>query len=94
MGGVYDTLIGVFGDGSAMMLALLVFLADHDHGVRRDGGGARARRGQAARRRHRRWRSAATATSRSLRSSSLKAVQRLLDYTTKHYSASEKDKAT
>ena len=24
---VYDTMIGVFGDGSAMMLALVVFLA-------------------------------------------------------------------
>ena len=27
MSGVYDTMIGVFGDGSAMMLALVVFLA-------------------------------------------------------------------
>ena len=32
--------------------------------------------------------------SRALRSSSLKAVQRLLDYTTKHYSATDKTKAT
>ena len=32
--------------------------------------------------------------SRALRTSSMKAAQRLIDYTTKHYSASEQDKAT
>ena len=89
MSGVYDTLIGVFGDGSAMMLALLVFLAAavmafgvmatvHARGaVKRRTAGIAEHDGN---------------DSRALRASSIKAVQRLLDYTTKHYSASEKDK--
>ena len=36
--------------------------------------------------------SATATSSRALRTSSMKAVQRLIDYTTKHYSASDKDK--
>ena len=89
MSGVYDTLIGVFGDGSAMMLALLVFLAAavmafgvmatvHARGaVKRRTAGIAEHDGN---------------DSRALRASSIKAVQRLLDYTTKHYGATEKDK--
>ncbi len=88
---VYDTLIGVFGDRSASMLALLVFLAAtimafgvmatvHARGaVKRRAAGIAEPMGDAG-------------DARALRNSSLKAVQRLLDYTTKHYSASDKDK--
>src|SRR5262245_48161000 len=90
MAGVYDTLIGIFGDSSAMMLALVVFLATtimafgvmvavHARGaVKRRAAGIEQL--------------GAGADARALRRSSLKAVQRLLDYTTKHYSATEKDK--
>ena len=57
-----DTMIGVFGDGSAMMLALLVFLAAAvlAFGVMADGRCARRR--QAPHRRHRR---ASPATTRA-----------------------------
>src|SRR6266540_1106193 len=91
MDGVYDSLMGVFGDRSAMMLALLVFLAAttmafgvmatvHARGaVKRRAAGIAEPGGDGS-------------DSRALRKSSLKAVQRLLDYTTKHYSASDKDK--
>jgi tight adherence protein C len=91
MDGVYDNLLGVFGDRSAIMLALLVFLAAttmafgvmatvHARGaVKRRAAGIAEHSGDAN-------------ETRALRASSLKAVQRLLDYTTKHYSASDKDK--
>ncbi|MET0922326.1 MAG: type II secretion system F family protein [Xanthobacteraceae bacterium] len=91
MDGVYDNLLGVFGDRSAIMLTLLVFLAAttmafgvmatvHARGaVKRRAAGIAEHSGDAN-------------ESRALRASSLKAVQRLLDYTTKHYSASDKDK--
>jgi len=89
--GVYDNLLGVFGDRSAIMLTLLVFLAAttmafgvmatvHARGaVKRRAAGIAEHSGDAN-------------EARALRASSLKAVQRLLDYTTKHYSASDKDK--
>jgi tight adherence protein C len=91
MDGVYDNLVGVFGDRSAIMLALLVFLAAttmafgvmatvHARGaVKRRAAGIAEHSGDSN-------------ETRALRASSLKAVQRLLDYTTKHYSASDKDK--
>jgi tight adherence protein C len=91
MDGVYDNLMGVFGDRSAIMLALLVFLAAttmafgvmatvHARGaVKRRAAGIAEHSGDSN-------------ETRALRASSLKAVQRLLDYTTKHYSASDKDK--
>jgi tight adherence protein C len=91
MPGGYDILLGVFGDRSSMMLALLVFLAAtilafgvmaaiHARGAvkRRAAGIAEPVAG--------------AGEARALRNSSLKAVQRLLDYTSKHYSASEKNK--
>jgi len=89
--GVYDNLLGVFGDRSAIMLTLLVFLAAttmafgvmatvHARGaVKRRAAGIAEHSGDAN-------------EARALRASSRKAVQRLLDYTTKHYSASDKDK--
>ena len=91
MDGVYDNLLGVFGDRSAIMLTLLVFLAAttmafgvmatvHARGaVKRRAAGIAEHSGDAN-------------EARALRASSRKAVQRLLDYTTKHYSASDKDK--
>jgi tight adherence protein C len=85
-----DILAGVFDDGSTMTLALLVFLATtvltfgvmlalRSRGaVKRRTAGIAEGMGEAD-------------DQRALRSSSLKAVQRLLDYTTKHYGATEKD---
>ncbi len=85
-----DILAGVFDDGSTMTLALLVFLATtvltfgvmlalRSRGaVKRRTAGIAEEMGEAD-------------DQRALRSSSLKAVQRLLDYTTKHYGATEKD---
>jgi tight adherence protein C len=91
MDGFADIVAGVIGDSSAMMLALLVFLATSvltlgvmlalraRGAVKRRAAGIADQTGEAG-------------DQRALRSSSLKAVQRLLDYTTKHYGASEKDK--
>jgi tight adherence protein C len=85
----YDILISVFGDRSATMLALMVFLAA---AVLAFGLMAAAHARSSVKRR------AAGITDysgerdiadNSLRSSSVKAVQRLLDYTTKHYSTNE-----
>lgn len=85
-----DILAGVFDDGSTMTLALLVFLATtvltfgvmlalRSRGaVKRRTAGIAEHMGEAD-------------DQRALRSSSLKAVQRLLDYTTKHYGTTEKD---
>src|SRR5439155_17690536 len=90
MDDLYDILISVFGDVSAMMLALLVFLAAavlafglmatvHARGlVKRRAGGINKNSGD----NH-------PNNENALRQSSLKAIQRLLDYTTKHYSAGE-----
>ncbi len=87
--GAADILAGVFDDGSNMMLALLVFLATTVLSL----GVMLALRARGAVKR----RAAGIAEDMgddqsALRSSSLKAVQRLLDYTTKHYSVSDKDK--
>ena len=87
--GAADILAGVFDDGSTMMLALLVFLATTVLSL----GVMLALRARGAVKRR-----AAGITEdmgedqSALRSSSLKAVQRLLDYTTKQYSVSDKDK--
>jgi tight adherence protein C len=90
MDDLYDILVGVFGDISTMMVAALVFLAAavlafglmaaaHARGaVKRRAGGINKNSGE----NH-------AAEEGSLRHSSLKTVQRLLDYTTKHYSAGE-----
>jgi tight adherence protein C len=88
MDAFYDLLIGVFGDSSGMMLALMVFLATavlafgimvsvHARGaVRRRAAGIADLSGDRS-----------ANDTRSLRHSSLKAVQRVLDYTNKHYGA-------
>jgi tight adherence protein C len=91
MDGLSDILAGVLGDSAAMLLALLVFLATT---VLTFGVMLAARARGAVRRRaagiadH----SGIADDPRALRNSSLKAVQRLLDYTTKHYAATDKDK--
>jgi tight adherence protein C len=91
MNGLLDILTGLLGDSAAMLLALLVFLATT---VLTFGVMLAARARGAVRRRaagianH----SGEADDPRALRNSSLKAVQRLLDYTTKHYAATDKDK--
>ncbi len=86
-----DILGEVFGDRATMMLALLVFLATAVLtfgimlGVRARGAIRRRAAGIAEA-------SGAIDDRSSLRASSLKAVQRLLDYAGKHYAVSEKDK--
>jgi tight adherence protein C len=85
----YDILIGVFGDRSATMLALMVFLAV---AVLTFGLMAAAHARSSVKRRAAgiaEYSGERDADPRSLRGSSLKAVQRLLDYTTKHYSAAD-----
>ena len=88
---VAEILAGIFNDSSTVMLAVLVFLATAvltfgvmvalraREAVKRRAAGIAEHSGDAA-------------DGRALRSSSLKAVQRLLDYTTKHYGATEKNK--
>jgi tight adherence protein C len=86
------TILGeTFGDSSALMLAVLVFLAT---AVLTFGVMMAARSRTLVKRR-----AAGIAEysgdvndRRSLRGSSMRAVQRLLDYTTRHYAATEKDK--
>src|SRR5438552_6406735 len=90
MDDLYDVLLGIFGDSSATMLAVLVFLAVavlafglmaavHTRGaVKRRAGGINKNSGEGQ-----------ADEQRSLRHSSLKAVQRVLDYTTKNYSAGD-----
>ena len=88
---MFDILAGVFGDSSAMMLALLVFLAT---GVLTFGAMLGMRSRGAIKRRAAgiaEYSGDAHETS-SLRNSSLKAIQRLLDYATKHYAVTDKDK--
>ena len=86
-----DILGEVFGDRATMMLALLVFLATAVLtfgvmlGLRARGAIRRRAAGIAEA-------SGAVNDRSSLRASSLKAVQRLLDYAGKHYAVSEKDK--
>jgi tight adherence protein C len=88
---VSGVVAGIFDDSSTMMLALLVFLATT---VLIFGIMLALRAREAVKRR-----TAGIAEysgdvndQRALRSSSMKAVQRLLDYTTKHYGATEKNK--
>jgi tight adherence protein C len=90
MAAISDLLLDVFGDSSTMMLALLVFLATAVPtlvvmlAVRARGAVKRRTAGIAE--------LSGEADPRALRATSLKAVQRLLDYTTKHYAATDKDK--
>jgi tight adherence protein C len=84
-----DILAGVFDDGSTMLLALLVFLATT---VLTLGVMLTLRARGAVKRRAAGIAEDTGEDQRALRSSSLKAVQRLLDYTTKHYTVSDKDK--
>jgi tight adherence protein C len=86
----YDILISVFGDRAAMMLALMVFLAvavlafgvmaaaHARNSVKRRAAGIAEYSGERDQ-----------AEKNSLRASSVRAVQRLLDYTTRHYSAND-----
>jgi len=86
-----DVLSGVFSDSSAMLLALLVFLATTvaslsvmlamraRGAVKRRAAGIAQYSGEAG-------------EGRALRASSAKMIQRLLDYTAKHYAAADKDK--
>jgi tight adherence protein C len=87
---LYDTLAGIFDDSAALMLAVLVFLAAAvlAFGImapmrvrgavkRRAAGIAETGDGAQAQ------------DQASLRRTSLKAVQRLLDYTTKHYGSAD-----
>ena len=90
MNGTYDILISVFGDRAASMLALMVFLAvavlafgimaavHARSSVKRRAAGIADYSGERE-----------AIDKNSLRGSSVKAVQRLLDYTTKHYSADD-----
>ena len=86
-----DILTEMFGDGSAMMLALLVFLATAVLtfgimlAVRARGAIKRRAAGIAEH-------SGDVRELYTLRSSSLKAIQRVLDYATRHYSVADKDK--
>jgi tight adherence protein C len=89
MASVFDLLLDVFGDSSTTLLALLVFLATTVLAlvvmltVRARGAVKRRTAGLG---------DLDANGPHALRATSLKAVQRLLDYTTKHYAASEKDK--
>lgn len=90
MSGIYDILVDVFGDSSATMTAVLVFLAVavmtfgimamvHARGaVKRRASGITLDTGERT-----------DKEQRLLRNSSVKAAQRLLDYTTKHYAAND-----
>lgn len=90
MGSAYDILMSVFGDRSAALLALMVFLATTvltfgvmvwahaRNSVKRRAAGIAEFSGERE-----------VAAANSLRGSSLRAVQRLLDYTTKHYSGEQ-----
>src|ERR1700729_4152144 len=80
----------VFGDGGATILSLLVFLATGTLAFAVMIG-VRAR--EAVRRRASRVNIDEDAPSgrRSMRNSGLKAAQKLIDYTTKHYSSVDND---
>jgi tight adherence protein C len=89
MGDASDIAFELFGDGSQLLVTLLVFLATAGlamgvmltmrarGAVKRRAAGIAEAAGEAGNR-------------RALRATSIKAVQRLLDYTTKHYAATEK----
>ena len=90
MDALYDTLFEAFGDGSLKMLALIVFVVTtgsafgvmvlvHSRGaVKRRAAGINRNSGELGESQH------------SLRRSSLKAIQRILDYTSKHYETGDK----
>jgi len=90
MDALYDTLFDLFGDGSLKLLALIVFVATaatafgvmalvHSRGaVKRRAAGINQNSGELRE------------SNNSLRRSSLKAIQRVLDYTSKHYEAGDK----
>jgi len=90
MNGAYEVLIGVFGDRASSMIALMVFLAvavlafgimaaaHARNSVRRRAAGIPVYSGERE-----------AAEKKSLRGSSVRAVQRLLDYTNKHYSTDQ-----
>ena len=90
MNGTYDILISIFGDRASSMVALMVFLAvavlafgimaaaHARSSVKRRAAGIPEYGGQRD-----------AAEQKSLRGSSLRAVQRLLDYTNKHYSTDQ-----
>jgi tight adherence protein C len=90
MDGLYDTLIDIFGDSSTVLMALLVFLATtvlafvvmvsvHARGaVKRRAAGIASFSGDQS-----------GEDGKSLRQSSLKAVQSVLDYTSRHYAAAD-----
>ncbi|MCC6775976.1 MAG: type II secretion system F family protein [Hyphomicrobiales bacterium] len=88
MAGILDILGDLAGDSSALLLAVLVFLATAVAtlgimlAVRARGAVKRRAAGIAAQ---------SGEDTHALRSSGRKAMQRLLDYTTKHYGATEKD---
>ena len=89
---LYEIMAGSFSDRSAMMVALLVFLATavlsfglmaavHSRGaVKRRAAGIKEHSGEGP-------------DQSPLRRSSLKAVQQILDYTTRHYSENDKGDA-
>jgi tight adherence protein C len=88
MADVFQAFGDLAGDGSALVLALLVFLATSVATL----GVMLALRARGAVKRRAAGISEPSADERSaLRGPSRKAVQRLLDYTTKYYGATEKD---
>jgi tight adherence protein C len=89
MAAVFNLLQDVLGDSSTMLLALLVFLAT---AVLTLVVMLTVRARGAVKRRTAGLGDLDANGPHALRATSLKAVQRLLDYTTKHYAASEKDK--
>jgi tight adherence protein C len=92
MDNIGDILSGVFSDGASLMLAVMVFLAA---AVLTYGTMAAVRVRGAVKRRAAGINDLAEGESsrdpRSLRHSSMKAVQRLLDYTTRHYGSTDQD---
>src|SRR5215468_10777719 len=90
MDALSDMLFDLFGDGSLKVLALIVFVATaatafgvmalvHSRGaVKRRAAGINQNSGELGE------------SNNSLRRSSLKAIQRVLDYTSKHYQAGDK----
>jgi tight adherence protein C len=86
MSDIYDMLISIFGDRASSMMALMVFLAA---AVLAFGLMAAAHARSSVKRRAAgiaEYSGERDAGNKSLRGSSARAVQRLLDYTTKHYS--------
>jgi tight adherence protein C len=89
MNSTYDTLISILGDRGSSMMALMVFLAV---AVLAFGIMAAAHSRSSVRRRTAgiaEYSGEREDDKNSLRGSSARAVQRLLDYTTKHYSADQ-----